>query len=118
MTTTDQATRVTHLTLALSELAKGNDLLETPTRDGGIILKDDEADLFEMIMEIALDVVPNYYANNWVRFLMDYTQALANAGQDMAEAKADGEVLPDSYLTDYIRLFIDKIYEAGRKMVN
>jgi hypothetical protein len=114
---TDQGTKVSHLTLVVSELAQGRDILELPTRDGGLLLKDDEGDLLELITEITLDVVPNYYGNNWVQFLMHYTQALANASREMQEARDEGEEVSDTYIIDYIRYWIDTMYSEGRKMV-
>ncbi len=103
---TDQAAKVGHLTLVVSELAQGRDILEMPTRDGGLLLQDDKGDLLELITEITLDVVPNYYKNDWVKFLMDYTQVLANAAAD-----GTGDIIDD------IRYWIDTIYSEGRKMV-
>ena len=114
---TDITTKVSHLTLVVSELAQGRDILEIPTAEGGLILNKDEDDLLEIITEIVADVVPNYYRGNWVAFLMHYMQVLENAAADLREAKKDGEEISETYMIDHLRLFIDKIYEAGRQMV-
>ena len=112
---TDQATQVSHLTLIVSGMVQGRDILELPDEEGGIQLDDDEDDLLELVTEIAYDVVPNYYNGDTQRFLFDFLSVLNSTSKDHEEEGAAGET-QHSFIEN-VRFFIDKIYEAGRKMV-
>ena len=117
MSTTNPEDRVSHLTLVVSELARGRDILELSDEEGGLQLGQDEGDLLELVTEITLDVVPNFYGGDWIKFLMDYTQSLNCAGQDLKEWKEEGKAVSDTHFTDHIRTWIDSIFQVGRKMV-
>jgi hypothetical protein len=114
---TDLATRASHLTLVLAELAQGRDILELADEDGGLQLGSDEGDLLELIVEITDDVIPNYYAGNWPKFLQHFTQSLNCAAQDRKEWKEEGKKVPDTHFTDHIRTWINSVYQVGIPMV-
>ncbi len=98
--------KIVHLTLIVSELAQGRDILEIPTAEGGLILDETEDDILEIVTEITCDVVPNYYDGNFGKFLMDYLSAQRNAADD-----GTGDIITD------LRYWINSIYQSGRKMV-
>lgn len=104
--TCSQATKVSHLTLIVSELAQKRDILEMPSAEGGLLLDESEKDLLDLAVEISENIVPNFYDHNYQAFLVDFLMVLQGATAD-----GTGDVIDD------IRYWLTSISNGGKLMV-
>jgi hypothetical protein len=113
---TDIMTKVSHLTLILSECAQGNDIVSSPSAEGGIILNQDERDeLIELMVIAEEELVPNFYDHHWPSFLVDYTQVLMNATVDFVESKGTDE---ETDIIADVRAWFETVRNDGRPMIS
>ena len=101
-----QETKVSHLTLIVSELAQKRDVLEMPSTEGGLLLEEGENDLLDIAVEISENIVPNFYGHNYQAFLVDFLRVLHSATAD-----GTGDVIAD------IRYWLNSIADHGKQMV-
>lgn len=109
---TDILTKVTHLSLIISNHARGIDLLETPPENGGIELSFDERELLDLIVATTEEIVPDYYDHNWPAFMFDFMQVVATAVSDHKAEDGRTDVIGD------IEYWFDQIRKAGRLMLS
>ncbi|MBP6924322.1 MAG: hypothetical protein KBC62_03260 [Candidatus Pacebacteria bacterium] len=112
-TKTDIMTKVSHLTLIVSERANGKDIVSSPTAEGGILLNNDERDeLIDLLVTAEEEIVPEFYDHCWPAFIADYTQVIVSATTDYLESGGQTDIIDD------VRHWFATIRADGKPMIS